>query len=237
MSAEQTTASPDASRILIVDDDASVRNVLTALLTAEGYGVSAAPSAVEALSVSGHERDPPRHQRHEDARARRVLAAGSDAPGASADRGADAHRLRRHRGRGRMPAAWRRRLPPQAAQDHRSGAGHRAGPGPPAHRDGAPRVPDPAPEERPREDQRAAGRLAGGGEQLPEHPDGPGGGARCPRARDLRPLPARRALHLSHRQGPRLSRTRAGRDRSAARRSTTSARSASRMPSSSSPVR
>jgi len=51
MSAEQTTASPDASRILIVDDDASVRNVLTALLTAEGYGVSTAASAVEALAL------------------------------------------------------------------------------------------------------------------------------------------------------------------------------------------
>jgi putative nucleotidyltransferase with HDIG domain len=51
MAAEQTTASQDASRVLIVDDDASVRNVLTALLSAEGYGVSTAASAIQALEL------------------------------------------------------------------------------------------------------------------------------------------------------------------------------------------
>jgi putative nucleotidyltransferase with HDIG domain len=53
MPAESTTALQDASRILIVDDDVSVRNVLIALLTAEGYGVTAASSATEALELTG----------------------------------------------------------------------------------------------------------------------------------------------------------------------------------------
>lgn len=45
-------ASQDASRILIVDDDASVRNVLLALLHAEGYGVTTAATAAEALELA-----------------------------------------------------------------------------------------------------------------------------------------------------------------------------------------
>jgi len=53
MAAEDTTASQDASRILIVDDDVSVRNVLKALLTAEGYEVTASSSATEALALVG----------------------------------------------------------------------------------------------------------------------------------------------------------------------------------------
>jgi putative nucleotidyltransferase with HDIG domain len=42
----------DASRILVVDDDPSVRNVLSALLTAEGYSVTLAAGAVEALALA-----------------------------------------------------------------------------------------------------------------------------------------------------------------------------------------
>jgi putative nucleotidyltransferase with HDIG domain len=42
----------DVSRILVVDDDPSVRNVLSALLTAEGYAVTLAGSAVEALALA-----------------------------------------------------------------------------------------------------------------------------------------------------------------------------------------
>jgi putative nucleotidyltransferase with HDIG domain len=42
----------DASRILVVDDDPSVRNVLSALLTAEGYSVTLAAGAIEALALA-----------------------------------------------------------------------------------------------------------------------------------------------------------------------------------------
>jgi putative nucleotidyltransferase with HDIG domain len=52
MPAEPTIAQQDASRILIVDDDVSVRNVLIALLIAEGYGVTAASSAAEAMELA-----------------------------------------------------------------------------------------------------------------------------------------------------------------------------------------
>ena len=53
MSDPTTPPRQDASRILVVDDDASVRHVLTALLTSEGYGVNTAASAIEALELAG----------------------------------------------------------------------------------------------------------------------------------------------------------------------------------------
>jgi putative nucleotidyltransferase with HDIG domain len=49
----QTVAEP--TRILIVDDDASVRDVISVLLTEEGYHCAAAPSADQALDLATQE--------------------------------------------------------------------------------------------------------------------------------------------------------------------------------------
>ena len=62
---EATPAAPP--RILIVDDDESVRDVISVLLSEEGYNCVVASGAEMALDLAGAGRDAAGHQRHEDA--------------------------------------------------------------------------------------------------------------------------------------------------------------------------
>ncbi len=48
------TLSPDLTRVLVVDDDASVRDVITVLLREEGYACTAVSSACCAPSATVH---------------------------------------------------------------------------------------------------------------------------------------------------------------------------------------
>ena len=76
--------------------------------------------------------------------------------------GDHAHRLRRHRGRGGLPAPRRGRLPAQAAQAHRPHPRHRARAGQAPHRAGAQALPEEARAQGARPHHRAAHRA-------PEH--------------------------------------------------------------------
>jgi CheY-like chemotaxis protein len=45
--------------ILVIDDETSIRDVLTEVLEEEGYGVVTAANGLEAISVLRHSREPP----------------------------------------------------------------------------------------------------------------------------------------------------------------------------------
>ena len=167
-------------------------------------------------SGAGHlrgRRTPAGDQRHEDARSRRHLAPGGVSRAPSGDCGDHAHRLRRHRGGGGLSAPRCSLLPPQATQAHRPHPGYRAGAGQAADRAGAQALPEEAGAQGARSNQRAAYRAEGRSAHLPEHPSRPGGGARCPGARDLRPQPAGGGIHHRHRRAAGAPRPGAGGDR------------------------
>ena len=64
------------TRILIVDDDESVRDVISVLLKEEGYNCVVASGAEMALDIAAAGGDAAGHQRHEDAGQGRPVAAG-----------------------------------------------------------------------------------------------------------------------------------------------------------------
>ena len=111
-------------RVLVVDDEEVIRDILGTLLTREGYDVTAAASAAEAVAAlrgGAHRRRPPRPDAARPARPRRAARRPAARP---RRRGRHHHRVRvgreRHRGdaRGRVP------LHHQAVQERRS-AGRR----------------------------------------------------------------------------------------------------------------
>ena len=178
-------------RILIVDDDDSVRDVISVLLKEEGYNCVVASGAEMALDLGGGRRDAARHQRHEDAGPGRPVAARELPPALPGHLRHHAHRLRRHRGGGGLPAPRRGGLPAQAAQADGSHPRHRAGAGQAAHRAGAQALPEEAGAQGARPHHGAALGAAGHRQHLPEHAAGAGGGAGRARARDVGPLAAR----------------------------------------------
>ena len=101
--------------VLVVDDDADVRALVSELLTRAGYEVSEAPNGREALKLAVRRAARPRAARHLDARARRLGDARAD-PRAERRARADAERARRRAREGARAAGGRRRLRDQAVR-------------------------------------------------------------------------------------------------------------------------
>ncbi len=75
-----TTAAPssDRARLLVIDDEASIVDLLTLVLAGEGYQVEAAHSVTEARQHPRPPRLRPRPLRHDDARRQRARPAQGD---------------------------------------------------------------------------------------------------------------------------------------------------------------
>ena len=213
-SSSSTTTTPSAKR-----SPSSSRRRATSARAASG--------AQAALDLLGR-RAPAGHQRHAHARPRRHVAPREDRGGAPRDRGDHAHGLRRHRGGGGLPAARgrsttsssRRGSPNLVRAVERALSRRRL-------ELARQRYQRSLEQRSPREDRRAVGGASRDRDRLLQHPQRARRRARRPRARDQRPLPARRPLHPRDRAAGWGSGTPRSPTSPAARSCTTSARSES----------
>ena len=115
-----------AMRLLVVDDDRALRDVLRRALTLSGYEVRLAETGAEALAEVTAGRARRDGARHRAARHRRPRGVPAAAAGGQSRAGPDADRARCRLGPDRRARRRRRRLPGQAVR-HRRAQGAAAG--------------------------------------------------------------------------------------------------------------